>query len=175
MSFKTLFAAIAGIAAAVALTVLYRGLGREVGSAPDDAHATHEAELAARSVTDTTESTRSTPGTPAAVPANPSRSERDLAWQTELRGASESFRNSTLLIAIRENGFPCADVTSAAQGGDPLGGWHVTCRGVLMYLVAAGASGQLVVEPVPVGDTLGLGRPPESLPDGPLPQFPPNR
>jgi hypothetical protein len=176
-SFKPVLAVIAGGAAALALIALYRDAGREVTSVSDDEHAVHEAALAERSTApEDGDSRRPTSTSPASAPATPSRSERDLAWQTELRDASESFRNSTLLIAIRENGFACADVTSAEQGSDPLSGWRVTCRGALVYLVAVGASGQLVVEPIPMGDGLILpfeSFPPQQLPNQPL--LPPNR
>jgi hypothetical protein len=178
---KTLFAAIAGIAAAVALTVLYRSLGREARTASDEAHATQEATLAARSTSRDNAEPESAASDSPVGPLEPSRSERDLAWQTELRDASESFRNSSLLIAIRENGFPCADVTNAAQGGEPLGGWRVTCRGALVYLVAVAENGQLVVEPMPIGDnflTSPFNAPPQEFPNPltpPNPQRPPNR
>jgi hypothetical protein len=180
-SFKTVLAVIAGGGAALALSALYRGDGREAATVPADEHAAHEAALAARAtVMEDEDSTESTSTPPASAPTGPSRSERDLAWQTELRDASESFRNSTLLIAIRENDFPCDEVTSAEQGGDPLSGWRVTCRGALVYLVAVAASGQLVVEPIPMGDGLILSVPPrlepfprEQLPNQPL--LPPNR
>jgi hypothetical protein len=181
-SFKTVLAVIAGGGAALALSALYRGDGREAATVPADEHAAHEAALAARATTvmEDEGSTESTSTPRASAPTGPSRSERDLAWQTELRDASESFRNSTLLIAIRENDFPCDEVTSAEQGGDLLSGWRVTCRGALVYLVAVGASGQLVVEPIPMGDGLILSVPPrlepfprEQLPNQPL--LPPNR
>lgn len=159
-SFKTPSALLAGGAVALVLVAMYRGAGREAGPAPDDAHASHEAMLAARSAS--TGDARPAHSAPDA-PAGPSRGERDLAWQTELLGASESFRNGTLLIAIRENGFVCSDVAGAEHGGDPLGGWRVACTGGLTYLVAVGASGQLVVEPVPVGDNFTVG-PYESFP-----------
>lgn len=178
-SLKPVLAIVAGGVAALVLIALYYGGGRDSAPVPDDAHAAHEAELGSRSASaQDPESVGGARGTPAVAPAAPSRSERDRAWQTELRDVSESFRNSALLIAIRENGFPCSDLTSAAQGADPLRGWHVTCRGALTYLVAVGASGQLMVEPVPVGDNLGLGRPPESLSPQQLPNqrlIPPNR
>jgi hypothetical protein len=174
---KTLSALGVGGAAALVLVATYRGAGREAGPAPDDAHAAQEAMLSARTASpDHPESVPSAPDAPVGAPAGPSRSERDLAWQTELRGASEPFRNGALLIAIRENGFVCGDITSAEQGGDPLGGWRVACTGGLTYLVAVGASGQLVVEPVPVGDNFSVGPfeflPPEQRQN---PLGPPNR
>jgi hypothetical protein len=176
-SVKTISALIAGGAAALALSMLFRGVGRETAPVPDHAHAEHEAALATRStVPEDPASTGSTSTPTAGAPAGPSRSERDLAWQTELRDASESFRNSTLLITIRENDFECDEVTGAAQGSEPLGGWRVTCRGALVYLVAVGASGQLVVEPIPMRD--GLALPLESFPQQQLPNqrlLPPNR
>jgi hypothetical protein len=182
-SFKPVLAVIAGVGAAIALISLYRGAGGEAASAPDDEHAAHEASLSERSASPDARPGDSPRGTPTSAPSAPSRSERDLAWQTELRDASESFRNSTLLIAIRENDFACDEVTSAEQGSEPLGGWRVTCRGALVYLVAVGASGQLVVEPIPMGDGLivfpGLRQnPSESFPPEPLrnqPLIPPDR
>jgi hypothetical protein len=84
------------------------------------------------------------------------------ARQAELQGASESFRNSTLLIAIRDRGYVCADLTSVAPSGDELGGWHVACRDALAYFVAVDATGELVVEPVAHWDGVPLRAPPEN-------------
>jgi hypothetical protein len=123
------------------------------------------------------------------VPAASSSNERALARQTELQGASDSFRNSTLLIAIRENGHACAELTSVEQSEvalsdraspDSLGGWRVACRGALAYFVAVGRGGQLVIDPLPIGDSFfvspQLPQDPQNQFRSPLPQpVPPNR
>ena len=166
VAIRPLAALTVGAIAAVGLSLLHRGAdhGIETGT---DAHAIFDAQpttrLAERDASVTVPATASATTAPA------------LATQAELRGASESFRNSTLLIAIRENGFVCAELAHADQSEDPLGGWHVACRGALAYFVAVGESGELVVEPVPVGDNL-VGRPAQQLPQDQLPPLtPPNR
>jgi hypothetical protein len=177
-SVKTVAALIVGGAAALGLIALYRGAGREAAPTADAAHAAHELALSTRSASpDDVRSGHSAPGTPATAPAGPSSSEQALARQADLRGASESFRNSTLLIAIRESGFVCNDLMSADQSADSFGGWRVACRGALTYFVAVGASGELVVQPVPMGDGL-IVSPFERFPPDQLPnpqQRPPNR
>jgi hypothetical protein len=174
-SVKTVSALLAGGAVALALSALYRGAGREADPVPDVAHAAHEAALAEQFAAG--RSGGAEPGVPPSVPAASSSNERALARQTELQGASDSFRNSTLLIAIREGGFVCNDLTSADQSDDPLGGWRVACRGALVYFVSVAASGELVAQPVPMGDGL-IVSPFESLSPEQLPnqrQRPPNR
>ena len=163
---RPLAALTVGVIVAVALSLLYRGADHGIDRGTD-AHALLDAQpttrLAARDAA---------VAAPATAPATTAPA---LATQAELRGASESFRNSTLLIAIRENGFLCSELTNAAQSEDPLGGWHVACRGALAYFVGVGASGELVVEPVPVGDNL-IVLPSQQLPqDQSPPLTPPNR
>ena len=152
----------AGILVAVGVSSLYRAQDRpaEVFEQPPSAPA---------SATE-----------PAAAPAAheddtaPPDGERALAVQEELRGASESFRDSTLLIAIREGGYSCAELLHVDPALEPR--WRVVCRGALVYFVAVGRDGELVVEPVPVGDNL-IVRPPEfrSPEQLPNPRLPPNR
>jgi hypothetical protein len=92
------------------------------------------------------------------------------ARQAELNGASPTFRNTTLLVAIRDAGFVCADLIDAAQSGDELAGWRVSCRDALAYSVAVDRSGNLVVEPMPQWEgvpvfTIGPQEPIEFGPD----------
>jgi hypothetical protein len=184
-SVKTVSALLAGGAVALALSALYRGVGREADPVPDVAHAAHEAALAER-FTAPGRSGGVAPSVPPSAPAASPSNERAVARQTELQGASESFRNNTLLIAIRENGHACAELTSVEQSEvalsdraspDSLGGWRVACRGALAYFVAVGRGGQLVVDPLPIGDSFFVSPqlPPDQL-QNPLPrQIPPNR
>ena len=64
----------------------------------------------------------------------------------DLRSASQSFRNSTLVIAIRRAGFYCADVVSAHESAD--GVWLASCSGMLGYIVTLRAAEQFDVHPV---------------------------
>ncbi len=53
---------------------------------------------------------------------------------TELRAMSQSFRNSSLLIAIRGAGFYCDDVVSASESTD--GVWLASCADKLGYTLS---------------------------------------
>jgi hypothetical protein len=81
----------------------------------------------------------------------PSRRADEIARarQAELNGASPTFRNTTLLVAIRDAGYVCEDLIDARQSGDELAGWRVSCRDALAYSVAVDRSGNLVVDPMP--------------------------
>jgi hypothetical protein len=185
-SVKTVSALVAGGAAALALSALYRGSGRDADPVTAVAHSAHEAALAERSAAPARTGSSASDATTGA-PAGPTSNERELARQAELHGASESFRNSTLLTTIRENGHECAELTSVAASEvalsdrtppDPLGGWRVACRGALAYFVAVGRGGQLVVEPLPIGDypvTPGNQLPQNQLPNPLSPPNPPQR
>jgi hypothetical protein len=64
----------------------------------------------------------------------------------ELRSASQTFRNSTLVVAIRRAGFYCADVVSAHESAD--GVWLANCSDMLGYIVTLRAAEQFDVHPV---------------------------
>jgi hypothetical protein len=83
---------------------------------------------------------RSTP--PALVAHNPERAKLE-----ELRAMSETFRNTTLLIAIREAGYLCSEVVSVYGGIGDSTTWTVSCREVLAYAVGVNHAGALRVEP----------------------------
>ncbi len=65
-----------------------------------------------------------------------------------LRAMPETYRNTTLLIAIRDDGFVCEEVTDAVEGSDAAG-WLARCRDLRVYHVGATGNGDLEAEPVP--------------------------
>ena len=95
---------------------------------------------AAETTTDQAVESDSTP--PALVAHNPERAKLD-----ELRAMSETFRNTTLLIAIREAGYLCSEVVSVYGGIGDSTTWTVSCREVLAYAVGVNHEGALRVEP----------------------------
>jgi hypothetical protein len=65
----------------------------------------------------------------------------------ELRAMSETFRNTTFLIAIRDSGYLCSEVVSVFGGTGDSTTWTVSCREVLAYAVGVNHGGSLRVEP----------------------------
>ncbi|MBN1237841.1 MAG: hypothetical protein JXB36_05030 [Gammaproteobacteria bacterium] len=75
--------------------------------------------------------------------------------------APESFRNTSILIAIRNAGFVCEDILAAdaamaaartpAEDGEEAA-WRVSCAGALVYLVGVDEEGRLEIDPVPYGE-----------------------
>ncbi len=62
--------------------------------------------------------------------------------------ASETFRNTSLLMAIRDAGFKCDDVVAAHRSsGGAL--WTANCRDLHGYLLETGEPGGLRVQPIP--------------------------
>jgi hypothetical protein len=98
--------------------------------------------------------TQATDGSPTPPPSIATESESvanrsDVAGEPtsiDLRDASQTFRNSTLLFAIRRAGFYCADVLSAREGGD--GVWLASCSDMLGYIVTLRGREQYDVHPV---------------------------
>ena len=64
----------------------------------------------------------------------------------DLRSASPTFRNSTLVVAIRRAGFYCADVVSSHESAD--GVWVASCSDMLGYIVTSRPSAPFDVHPV---------------------------
>jgi hypothetical protein len=64
----------------------------------------------------------------------------------DLHAMSETFRHSTLLVAIRDAGFVCDDVVAASRTGEGL--WIASCRDMRGYKITASGSEALVVEPI---------------------------
>lgn len=77
---------------------------------------------------------------------SPSGLARDRAPSEALRQMSPSFRNSTLLIAIRDAGFYCDEVVTAQEIGDGL--WVATCPGMLGYRLSAHERTRFDVAPI---------------------------
>ena len=70
----------------------------------------------------------------------------------DLRSASETFRNSTLLVAIRRAGFYCADVVSADESADRV--WLASCSDMVRYLVTLRGADQYDVHAVAYFDSV---------------------
>jgi hypothetical protein len=65
----------------------------------------------------------------------------------ELQAMSETFRNTTFLIAIRDSGFRCNELLSVYGGLNNSHTWTATCSEMLSYTVRVATLGTLVVEP----------------------------
>ncbi len=65
----------------------------------------------------------------------------------ELEAMSETFRNTTFLIAIRDAGFVCNELLRVYGGVDDSAQWMATCSEMLAYNVGVAGNGTLRVEP----------------------------
>jgi hypothetical protein len=84
-----------------------------------------------------------------AEPPAPSQPETSAAAKVrELGAMSETFRNSTFLIAIRDAGFICNELLRVYGGLDDSGKWTATCSEMLAYTVSVSGSGALRVDPM---------------------------
>ena len=80
------------------------------------------------------------------MPRDPLREDAIAA----LESASQSYRDSTLLVAIHEFGFMCESVIGVIPIGEaPDKGWHVECSRGLAYALCVDATGALVATPAP--------------------------
>jgi hypothetical protein len=61
---------------------------------------------------------------------------------------SETFRNTTFLIAIRDAGFVCRELLHVYGGVNSSATWTASCSDMLAYTVRVAASGALAVEPM---------------------------
>ena len=66
----------------------------------------------------------------------------------ELEAMSETFRNTTFVIAIRDAGYVCNELLRVYGGIDDSGKWTATCSEMLAYTVGVVANGDLHVEPM---------------------------
>jgi len=66
----------------------------------------------------------------------------------ELEAMSETFRNTTFVIAIRDAGYVCNELLRVYGGIDDSGKWTATCSEMLAYTVAVTANGALRVDPM---------------------------
>jgi hypothetical protein len=65
----------------------------------------------------------------------------------ELEAMSETFRNTTFLIAIRDAGFVCNELLRVYGGMDESAKWMATCSEMLAYTLGVADTGTLRVEP----------------------------
>jgi hypothetical protein len=65
----------------------------------------------------------------------------------ELRAMSETFRNTTFLIAIRDAGYRCNELVNVYGGVGDSTTWTAACRELLAYTVRVSHAGTLLVEP----------------------------
>jgi hypothetical protein len=90
-----------------------------------------------------------TPALRTGAPA-PLRDAQVVAKVRELEAMSETFRNSTFLIAIRDAGYVCNELLRVYGGFDESGKWTATCSAMLAYTVGVAGNGALRVEPMNV-------------------------
>jgi hypothetical protein len=88
------------------------------------------------------ETTVNSPTAPEPVAPN-----RERAKLEELRAMSETFRNTTFLIAIRDSGYLCSELVSVYGGIADSTTWTAACREMLAYTVRVSHVGTLLVEP----------------------------
>ena len=98
------------------------------------------------------------------------------AKERELQAMSETFRNSTFLIAIRGAGFHCNELLRVSGGLDGSSKWLATCSEMLAYTVAVASNGALQIQPMMqyfdgLGvQTIELEFEPSQIPPQPLPE-----
>ena len=66
----------------------------------------------------------------------------------ELTAMSETYRNTTFVMAIRDAGFVCRDLEQVYGGVNSSTTWTAHCRDMLAYTVGIASSGALFVEPM---------------------------
>jgi hypothetical protein len=66
----------------------------------------------------------------------------------ELRAMSETYRNTTFVIAIREAGYICHQLLGVHGGVDDAMAWTAACSDMFAYTVRIASSGALAVEPL---------------------------
>ena len=84
---------------------------------------------------------------PAPSAAAPAANDQAAAKVRELEAMSETYRNTTFVIAIRDAGHTCNQLLRV-YGIDDSGKWTVTCTELLGYTVGVTADGALRVEPM---------------------------
>lgn len=89
----------------------------------------------------------------------------------ELNAMSQTFRNTTFLIAIRDAGFVCNELFRVSGGLDNSAKWMATCSETLAYTIGVASDGELHVEPfLQYFDGVGVRPIEQVLPPEPLPQ-----
>ena len=85
------------------------------------------------------------PTTTADAPARPP--DEAAAKVRELEAMSETYRNTTFVIAIRDAGYTCNQLLRV-YGIDDSGKWTVTCTELLGYTIGVAGNGTLRVDPM---------------------------
>ena len=120
----------------------------------------------------------SDPPKPSAVAPAPPNDALAAAKVRELEAMSETYRNTTFVIAIRDEGYTCNQLLRV-YGIDDSGKWTVTCTELLGYTIGVAGNGALRVEPMmPYFDGLspGVGIQNDNVvPAQPPPRLPPQR
>lgn len=80
----------------------------------------------------------------AAAPQNDTRAADKIR---ELEAMSETFRDTTFLIAIRDAGFVCRELLRVSGGLDGAASWIATCSETMAYMIGVASNGTLRVEP----------------------------
>jgi hypothetical protein len=88
-------------------------------------------------------------------PAGPTKASSSASTESaaaarlrELEQMSETFRNTTFLIAIRDAGFVCNELRGVYGGVNDSTTWTATCSEMLAYTVRVASNGGLGIEPV---------------------------
>jgi hypothetical protein len=92
----------------------------------------------------TGDATRAAAVEPRPVPAEGAAAEK----LRELQASSETFRNTTFLIAIRDAGFVCAELLGVYGGVNNSQTWTATCADMLAYTVSVTDDGSIGVDPM---------------------------
>jgi hypothetical protein len=91
---------------------------------------------------------REQPAALAVAPAAARSEPLAAAKQRELEAMSETFRNTTFLIAIRDSGFVCDQLLRVVGGLDDSPKWLASCSAMLAYTVGVASDGTLRVAPM---------------------------
>lgn len=86
-------------------------------------------------------------GEPTPTAPGAERTAEQIAAAENLQAMSETFRHTTLLIAIRNAGYVCDDVVDVFQSAVDAVAWRARCRDLRAYHIGIEAGGALVVEP----------------------------
>jgi hypothetical protein len=85
--------------------------------------------------------------TPVAEPPDARDDALVAAKIRELEAMSETYRNTTFVIAIRDAGYTCNQLLRAYGGIDDSGKWTATCTEMRGYMIGVSGTGTLRVEP----------------------------
>jgi hypothetical protein len=84
---------------------------------------------------------------PTSAPSSDSAESAATVRLRELEQMSETFRNTTFLIAIRDAGFVCNELLGVYGGVNDSTTWTASCSEMLAYTVRVANNGGLGIEP----------------------------